>query len=145
MAGRRNDSSVVDLFDSIELDCSKWTDEELAAFWAAVGVPPCAAVGSIVATMMAAARFDGTGPANVVDLQINENVLRGLCWITRRRCQPGLQFVDVEVKDRAAVASAIERQITGIITRVLHHCGPETLALCLSVMLASVCGREPVD
>ena len=140
MTGRRDDRSVVDLFDSIELDCSKWTDEERTAFREAVGVSASGAVGGVLAALMTAAGLEGSGPEGT-DVALDQTTLRGLSWIARRRRQPGLSFEDVEVKDRAAIGAAIERQITDVVASVLYGCGPETLALCLSVMLAGACDR----
>ena len=140
MTARRNDESVVDLFDSIELDCSKWTEEERKDFRVEVGLTAAQAVGAMVATLLSAPGIAGTG-SDGTNVSLDATAVRGLRWISRRRRQPGLAFADVEVKDLAAISSAIEKQTDALLANVTHNCGPETLALCLSVMPASASGR----
>ena len=152
MAGRRDDSSVVDLFDSIELDCSKWTEDERAAFRAEVGVPPSQAVGAMVANIMAAqveavrsGEQHDLDSGGELDVALDPRMVRALQWITLRRRQPRLAFAEVDAVDRVRFVAAIEKQLVAFLSPVLYRCDPETLALCLSLMLASACGRESVD
>jgi hypothetical protein len=144
MAGRRNDSSVFDLYDSIEFDCSKWTAEERTAFQREVGITAPVAVANMIAAMVAAQHPSVT--VEELSFPLHEPALRGLIWVAHRRRKPRLAFSDVVI-DKAAVTAVIAKQIVegALILRMLSECGEETFALCLSMIFASACDRAPLD
>lgn len=138
MSRRRGSETVVDLFDSIELDCTKWTDEERIAFREAVGLPASGAVAGLIADLMSEVGIEGSGPEGT-KVALNLPTVRALCWIARRRRNPALTLVEVEVKDMDAVSAAIEKQIGGVVESALYGCGRELRAFCLAALLANAC------
>ena len=144
MAGRRDDSHVVNLFDSIELDCSKWTFEERESFRTELGSSAAYCIASLIASVIATVGSDPI-PDEGISVALNGTTVRGLQWIARRRRKPGLAFADVEIIDTAGIGEALINQVDELLKSVTLNCGSETLALCLGAMLASACDRKPLD